>query len=298
MILPSHESTLFFRLYTSLIGYAASKAGGIGGIEDAKTFLSASNPNKGQARDYLFDNNHLIDAFSQENPDEFREQELAYLSNWHYVLRGKFLIVRDLKKYTVFMTTKDTVKAYGVLGLKDEILTILPYPLPMVVEAVLLPWKDQIVCDGLVAPYNITFGSGARRNISDSYKMAKSSGIITSLEPGWTPPKPVPAKKPKTPSMVRFLKKRCPESATQFKTQYGPPYTEISGHKLQEFGVWSLDGKLSIPADRLMVYPNVIRHKVLYVYAKEDKITSISVADLTVWYREDLRPTEGQRLFS
>ena len=50
---------------------------------------------------------------------------------------------------------------------------------PVMVEAVLLPWKDRIVCDGLIRPHRVMFGSGYRRSMKESYQQAEAQGIIT-----------------------------------------------------------------------------------------------------------------------
>lgn len=56
--------------------------------------------------------------------------------------------------------------------------------LPILVEAVLLPFRDQIVFDGILKPYRIIFGGGIRSNLNDVYRDAKERfGIITSLVP-------------------------------------------------------------------------------------------------------------------
>ena len=56
-----------------------------------------------------------------------------------------------------------------------------PY-LPVWTETVLLPFKNMIVYDGLLSSYNISFGSGIRRELNESYKDAKQrQGIVTCL---------------------------------------------------------------------------------------------------------------------
>lgn len=50
------------------------------------------------------------------------------------------------------------------------------------VEAVLLPFKDCIVYDGFLQPYNISFGGNIRASINDDYNEKKAKyGIITTL---------------------------------------------------------------------------------------------------------------------
>ena len=71
-----------------------------------------------------------------------------------------------------------------MFGLTDEIIEMMPCPPPVLVSAVLLPWKGQIVCDGLILIYNVMLGGGIRKNLKESYRQAKARGIITSLETG------------------------------------------------------------------------------------------------------------------
>lgn len=298
MLISPEEAKLFFALYPSVIGFAAGRSGGIEGIRDAGTFKSAPNEAKAQARNHLLNNIELIKDYTEENPDRFREQELGYMSDWSLFMQGDFYAVQDLKKYTVFLPADDSTKAYGVLGLTDEITDMLPPTLPIFIKAVLLPWKGQIICDGLFNIYNISFGSGIRGSIRESYRQAKAAGIITSLDPDWKPGKPTPARKPKTPAIYRFLKKKCPKTVEEFKQKYGEPRTDLTGEAAREYSLWSIDGIPSIDADILMIYANIIRQQVLYVYAKQGKITCVSVVDRTDWGRNDFKPNEGQRLLS
>jgi hypothetical protein len=49
---------------------------------------------------------------------------------------------------------------------------------------VLLPFGDRIIYDSLIAPYNVHFGPGIRRDLEQKYRDAKERGaIITSLLP-------------------------------------------------------------------------------------------------------------------
>jgi len=298
MLIPPEEAELFFNLYPSLIGYVAGRSGGVEGIIDAQSFRSAPTNARAQARDHLLDNISLISDYIKENPDEFREKELGYITDWSGFIHNNFFIVRYLKNYTVFLIAGDSPKAYGVLGLTDEIEEMMPCPLPIYIKAVLLPWKGRIIWDGLFNFYNISFGGGIKRRFQESYRQAKAVGIITSLDPDWKPEKPKPAKKPKTPAIERFLKKKCPTSVAEFKQTYGDPNLEITGEEVRDYGIWSVEGTPSIEADHLMVYANIIRHKALYIYAHKGRITHISVTDPTEWYRGDFKPHEGQRLMT
>jgi len=85
-------------------------------------------------------------------------------------------------------------------------------------------------------------GIEGRGSIRESYRQAKAAGIITSLDPDWKSEKPTPAKKPKTPAIYRFLKKKCPKTVEEFKQKYGEPRMDLVGEAACEYSLWSIDG--------------------------------------------------------
>jgi hypothetical protein len=182
MLLPTKESSLFISLYSCLIGFAAERLGGVAGINSVEDFLYASNEARAEARDKLLSNVTLIDEFMEVNPYQFSEKELSNLLKFEKFVSGKFFIERDLKNYTIFLNDNDPPKAYGVLGLTDEIVEMVLFPLPTLVSAVLLPWKGQIICDGLILTYSVVLGRGITKNLKESYRQAKAQGIVTSLD--------------------------------------------------------------------------------------------------------------------
>jgi hypothetical protein len=135
-------------------------------------------------RDALVANMDLIDAFVAENPFKLTEDELEVVRSWNDLVAGEFYVYRCLKKYTVFLTTREPVIAYGVLSLTDPLEDLVGHRLPHLCKAVLLPFKGRIVYDGMLAGYNVHFGSGIRRRLKESYDDAKErQGIITALPP-------------------------------------------------------------------------------------------------------------------
>jgi hypothetical protein len=296
MLLPPEEATLFLSLYPHLIAFAAGRLGGVEGIVDFPSFRAAPWKAKGQARDRLLDNIALIDAYVEENPDEFRETDLALVLLWRHFIRGDFFIERDLAGYTVFLTRNEPVRAYGVLGLTDEITALVRRPLPALVRAVLLPWKGRIVCDGLIGPYNIILGGGIRASLRDAYRRAKTPGVVTSLEPGWQPPAPKPPQQPKTPAIHRFLRRRCPATLEEFRRRYGAPGSLRTGAAAREFGPRRLDATEILEFDTLAVYPNLLRDQVLYLYAQEGRIVAATATERTWWSKTELKPPPGHAL--
>jgi hypothetical protein len=135
-------------------------------------------------RQALYDDISLLDEFVAANPDNLPEGHLAIARTWRYFKADTFYIFRYLKKYTVFLDSGDPPRAYGVLGLTSDFDEIIPRRPPIMVEAVLLPFRDKIVFDGILKPYNIYFGGGIRRSLNEAYRLAKERfGILTSLLP-------------------------------------------------------------------------------------------------------------------
>jgi len=183
MLLPPQDAALFLQLYPALLGFIAGRLGGIEGVHDLAGFRAGSMEVKAEVRDQLYENLHLLDAYINENPDGRSAAELEIMMAWRRAARGTFFAVRDLKKYTLFLDDREPPRVYGVLGLTTELADMFPVPMPVMLQAVLLPWKGQIVCDGLVVPYDVILGGGIRRNMEESYRQAKvERGIITSLE--------------------------------------------------------------------------------------------------------------------
>ncbi|HUD44551.1 MAG TPA: hypothetical protein VMR41_03355 [Patescibacteria group bacterium] len=157
---------------------------------------------KQKVRDILYNNITIIDAFIQENPQKFTQTELMIIKNWKYFFRGEFYIIQYLKEYAIFLSTQKPEKAYGVKALQDDFDTMLPYDPPVLVDAVLLPFKEYIVYDGILFSSNIIFGAGIRRDLQQTYQEAKSrSGIVTSL------PESIETKKSNDEELLKFYLK-------------------------------------------------------------------------------------------
>ena len=193
MRLDPHDLRLFFKLYPALLCFVNQRLKVVEKpLARPEKVIKLPTEERIKLRDALVANMDLIDAFVAENPFKLSENELEIVRSWKDLVAGEFYVYRCLTKYTVFLTTKDPVVAYGVLSLIDSFDDLIGFRLPHLCKAVLLPFKGQIVYDGLLAGYNITFGSGIRRRLRDSYEEAKQrQGIVTSLPPPIEMPQPV-----------------------------------------------------------------------------------------------------------
>ena len=171
-------------------------------VPDPRAFSALSPKVRLKVRDALLAHLDWIESFVGDNPAHLPDDELDIVRSWRHLVVGKFYVFRELKKYTVFLSTDEKPIAYGVFALSEPFEALIGSDLPVLVETVLLPFKDKIVYDGLMTSYRISFGSGIRRSLNESFKEAKARhGIVTSLPMSKEPlppkvPKAKPAPKP------------------------------------------------------------------------------------------------------
>jgi hypothetical protein len=174
MKLKREDTDLFYRLYWSLLFYVNRKYSVIKDLKEP--ILMDENPRKVvELTEILYSNMEHIDSFVLENPFNFNNEELDIIRGWKKHLKGKFLIVAHLKKYSVFMTNDKESMVYGVLGLYDEIEDIVPLFIPSYVNTVLLPFKGQIIYHGFIMSYNINIVGGKAHNIVYTKRLNTSS---------------------------------------------------------------------------------------------------------------------------
>ncbi len=178
------DGRLFYKLYSALMFYVNRKLKVLKKpVADATAYSRLSLGSRHKVRDAFFAQFALLDAFMEENPARLKGDELEIVSAWKHAIFDKFYIYSHLKRYTIFLRSTDKPnKLYGVLGLADPLEEVVGPYLPILAEAVLLPIKGQIIYDGLLHCYSISFGGGFRSMLNEEYKQSKERyGIITAL---------------------------------------------------------------------------------------------------------------------
>lgn len=196
MLLTDDEARLFFKLHRTLMCFVNERLQ----VLDCKLvrpedFAVQSPEDRLKVRNALLDEIDLIEAFVDENQSRLSEDELDIVHSWRHLVAGDFYIFRELKKYTVFLAWKENPVAYGVTALTQPFVELVGPYLPVMTEAVLLPFRDKLVYDGfLVGPgVSLSFGPGIRRMLNDSYRKAKMRhGIVT-----WLPMSAAPTRETK-----------------------------------------------------------------------------------------------------
>ena len=215
MNIPIEDAQLFFKLFFALLAYTNRQLKVVPNVNTPAAAQKAGSKKIVKVRDALYAHPELLEQFSAENPERFSPEELGVVSSWKYWVSGDFYLMRYLKKYAVFMSDDKPPHLYGVLGLYDPIEVVVPSPyLPVLLQTTLLPFKGQIIYDGMVSAYSVTFGSGIRTDLNATYQRLKQKeGIIeqlvgpegqpqrrTSLKP--TSAKPAPDWKPALDEIV------------------------------------------------------------------------------------------------
>ncbi len=196
MLLEPQDVELFFRLHRTLMFFVNQRLKVIPDkLATPDEFAALSPEVRLKVRDALNANLDLIESFVDENPAHLSDDELDIVRSWQHLVTGRFYVFRELKKYTVFLSTTNPAIAYGVLALSQPFEELIGPYLPVLTQTVLLPFKGVIVYDGLMSSYNISFGPGIRRHLNENFKEAKARhGIVTSLPMSATP---LPPKAPK-----------------------------------------------------------------------------------------------------
>jgi len=185
MILSSTDSTRFYQIWWPLLKFVNAKENVVDNFPE-DPYIEGVNPHDAvKIRDVLWKSPNLLDDFIRANPAGLPEKDLQLAASWRNSLQGRFVIMRHLKKYSIFLRQEEPPSAFGVLGIMSPFEEIIGRSPPIMVEAVLLPFEGKIIFDGLLSSHNVYFGPGFRRSFNNAYRTAQELyGIKTSLTSG------------------------------------------------------------------------------------------------------------------
>lgn len=182
MKLTATENELFFDLYHSLLLFTNQQRRIFPRLFTRRGLKEASLQQFQILRGVLYQQINLVDEFISLNPFHFSVHELEIVADWKRSILGRFFIFLETSDYTIFLSNIKPIKAYGVVALNKNFTTIFQEPLPIYVEAVLLPFANKIITDGIFSRYRLNFGAGFTRNLQQSYWQALDQwGLISSI---------------------------------------------------------------------------------------------------------------------
>jgi hypothetical protein len=214
MNLSNEDAALFFKLMWAVQFYINNRLKISPDVTSVETYVKLPQEEKFKVRTALYENIDLLDAYISENPAGLSPDELQIVANWKRFVVDDFYILKFLKRHAIFVSANRS-DVFGVLGLYDALEDIFfgRRP-PILVKAILLPFKGRIVYDGLLSSYSVYFGSGIRGSVNEAYQRAKQNDrIITTLEPEIAatqkrkPKKPAPDWRPVLDEVVKTTAK-------------------------------------------------------------------------------------------
>src|SRR5271168_4068596 len=105
MLLEPQDVELFFGLHRKLIFFVNQRLKVIPDNLATPEELAALSPEvRRKVRDALSARLDLVECFVDENPAHLAKDELDIVHSWRHLVAGRFLVFRELKKYTVFLT--------------------------------------------------------------------------------------------------------------------------------------------------------------------------------------------------
>jgi hypothetical protein len=181
--MTKEETALFYKLFYPLLLFVNKKKAIIKGMGNTESIKNFTIEEVQMIRDELYSSPGIIDQFVMENAATFTEEELDIVYSWKKFIKKSFYIVSYQKIYTIFLDLLEPAKAYGVLSLGTPFKELAGKTLPIMVDTVLLPFKDKIIYDHILIPYNtVKLNSDFKKIIRGALYDAKSKyGIITDL---------------------------------------------------------------------------------------------------------------------
>ena len=174
MRLEQSDAELFYRLWFPLLDFVNSKYHVCPETETIDQRQGVDARDAKAIADYLWSHTGVIEEYLvvAELPNEYAQ----IVAGWKQRKPGRYILERHLKKGSVFISVEDGAVCM-VKGLFSTWAEMLGES-PVLLDAVLIPFRGSIISDGLVVPYRICFGKGAREGFKEEYMNAKRNHTI------------------------------------------------------------------------------------------------------------------------
>ena len=177
MILEQNDAELFYSLWLPLLDFVNIKYNVNPNLK--KIGVSEKlDPNEVKAiADFVWSHTNVIDDYLGKTA-VLTEEHRSIIADLKRCRPGQYILERNLKKGSVFIDA-EAQSVYMVCGIYSSWAEMFGCrPLPVLMKAVLLPFRDKIITDGIVIPCNILFGRGYVSGFRDVYMDAKRSSSI------------------------------------------------------------------------------------------------------------------------
>jgi hypothetical protein len=195
VLLSSDDAALFYRTWSALLTWVNDQRGIVPPFARPTPEHPIDPSLAIKIKDVVWADDALREQFLAEGSAGLGREERDLVASWAHRVSGNFVILKHLRKHSIFLK-EDT---YGVVGIYSPLEVMFPY-VPVFVEAVLIPFRDVIITDGLLRSpgIHLTFGGGARRMLNAQYSAARAaSQVRTTLLWREDAPIPRPSHQPK-----------------------------------------------------------------------------------------------------
>lgn len=191
MILSDEDAALFYRAWGALLTWVNDRRRIVPAFPRPTPHRPIAPELATKIRDVVWTEDALREQFLAEGASDLGNDERELVASWKDRVRDRFVIFNHLQTHTIFMSKA----VYGVRGIYTPLVAMFP-DVPMFVQAVLIPFRDVIITDGLIQSYpmHITFGGGARRMFKEQYSAARTAGLVHTSLPVRAGPGPTVAK--------------------------------------------------------------------------------------------------------
>lgn len=167
--IDKEDAIIFFALRNILLAYTNYKYNVNPELKDFDDINNSEPEEVKEIRERLWNETSIINDYIRHNPNNLDEQSLDIISEWNNKkINSKFILYKYEDEYAIFIGEENI---YYVKGLRDTIRNIIPeYKLPIFVETVLLPFKEQIIYDSYIIQYSMSFGKGMKDVFDNQYK--------------------------------------------------------------------------------------------------------------------------------
>ena len=177
MTLSQEDGQLYYKLWLPLLDFVNKKYRVNRKLKNIATAKSLDPAEVKKVANKLWSEVVIIDDYLKECVD-LPEEHKEIVQSWKRRVQGKFMMERHLKKGTIFISldNEEVYQVSGIISSWEEMF--YGAPMPLIIGATFMPFRDVIISDGLVMPYNILVGGGMKRMFKDAYMAAKKSGRI------------------------------------------------------------------------------------------------------------------------
>lgn len=181
MKLSDKDGELFYKLWLPLLDYVNEKCKVNVALKDMANSNCLDPGEVKKVANVLWDDVSLIDSYLNERAMDMPVVLVEIIVGWKRRIQGRFIMERHLKNGTIFVS--DDNKVYQVQGIISSWKEMFMHaPMPLLMEATFIPFRDVIISDGLVMPYNIVLDGNIAEQFKNIYMDAKKNGnLIKSL---------------------------------------------------------------------------------------------------------------------